>query len=238
MTERCARACALALGLTRVFAAAPATAQTPGAPLQVAGSAAPPLPAPRASTPPPPDGAYLPKSPFQDDVPCFFIPWPRCGVYPTLAFGVQGGAARTPVAWEQIVRPWVELGLLTQRSDWVDFGASFTLAYDSLESVEAWSAAPKLRLRMWVPYGFFGDVYAGPMFERFAYPGTETGTRVGATLGATFSFSDLLGLDSEFSLLGDLGGAGERETRFLLGARFSITTIGVVIAGVAQALGK
>lgn len=198
-----------------------------------------PIPAPTAATPKPelPE-RYLPVSPFQDDLPCAFIPWPRCGTYPYLAFGVQGGAASTPVGWERIVRPYADLGLMTQMNDWVDFGTSFLLAYDSLDSTEGWSVESKLRVRMWIPYGFFGDLYVGPIFERFAYPGTETGTRVGGVVGALFSFSDLIGLEAQTVSLGDPGGVGGSEFRYTLGARFSLTTVGIVIAGIARAYGK
>lgn len=181
---------------------------------------------------------YVPVSPFQDDLPCVFIPWPRCGAYPYLAFGVQGGAASTPVGWERIVRPYADLGLMTERNDWLDLGASILLAYDSLEATDGWSVESKLRVRMWIPYGFFGDVYAGPIFERFAYPGTETGTRMGGVIGALFSFSDLIGLEAQTTSMGDLGGAGGDEFRYTLGVRFSLTTVGIVIAGIARAYGR
>lgn len=184
-----------------------------------------------------PKPRYFPHSPFEDEFPCWAIPRPRCGPYPLIAFGVQGGAAITPVGWERVVRPYLEAGVMTSVNHWLDFGTSFSLAYDKLESITAASMETKLRLRMWMPSGFFGDVYAGPYFERFAYPGIETGTRAGGVLGALFSFSDIVGLEGAVVLAPDVGGKRGDEFRYLLGARFSIPTIVFTAVGIAIAAG-
>ncbi len=52
---------------------------------------APPAPAP---APPPAPTGYVPVSPFQDDLSCAVIPYPRCGPYPFIAFGLTRTAMR------------------------------------------------------------------------------------------------------------------------------------------------
>lgn len=182
---------------------------------------------------------YEPRSPFtKADVPCWAIPQPRCTAYPLVAFGVQGGAASTPVGWERVVRPYVQAGVMGSVGRFVDFGAGLTVAYDKLESTTAASMETQLRLRLWMPSGFFGDVFSGPAFERWAYPGTITGTRAGGVIGLAFSFSEIVGLEGTTTILTDVGGKSGMEVRYLLGARFSIPTIAFAIAGIGYALSK
>jgi hypothetical protein len=190
----------------------------------------PPPPPPPPAPPPSPPSGYVPVSPFQDDLPCAVIPYPRCGPYPFIAFGVQGGAAEARVGWERVVRPYAEAGVMGSVSGWIDFGSSLSIAYDDLEATGGYSFETKLRLRMWMPVGFFADVFAGPMFEHYSFPGTETGARVGGVLGALFSFSDLIGLEAHNAIASGVGPQSDDiEFRYMLGVRFSLTT--VVIAG-------
>lgn len=181
---------------------------------------------------------YLPRSPFDPDFPCWAIPRPRCGAYPLLAFGVQGGTASTEVGWERVVRPYVEAGVMTSVGRWIDFGTGLLVAYDKLESVTAASVETKLRLRMWMPSGFFGDLFVGPSFERYAYRGTETGTRAGVVLGASFSFSEILGLEGSTTYASAVGGQGGGELRYMLGVRFSLPTLAFAALGIGYAMSK
>ncbi len=204
-------------------------------PQQIATSPPPP---PAPPSPPASPSGYAPRSPFADGFHCAFVPSPRCGTYPFLALGVTGGAAFTPIGSERVVRPYAELGVMKSLNHWLDFGAGLLVAYDELEATSAATVESKLRLRMWMPSGFFGDVYAGPAFSRFAFPGYETGTRAGVALGGLFSFSDLIGLEGGTTILGEVGGQGGDEFRYMLGVRFSLTALVFAVGAIAGGAGK
>jgi hypothetical protein len=232
------RLAALALGVGALGGVVPArgapteqAAAEPEAPLVMAEGATPADHATAGASKQGPVVAVEPTAPPEEedsdfDLPCIVIGRPGCGTQPLVELGMGWGESSSYVGTQWSMHGYIDAGLLVGLHDNFQLGPTAELGFDVGRVNSGYTLSTKLRARYWIGGWYVSlDGAAGAAFEHFTFDGgTENGTREGVVAELGLSVLGVLGPYAAVYALGDPGGRGSHEERWIVGFRGSIAS--------------